>query len=145
MNVESASNDTIIPSDVWRQGLEEQLANWRLRLHALAAEIAKMNAERSVLEAKLKAAEAVLGRPLMPEINPDGRPLSIREGIELLMKDGKHRSGSLIRQSLVAAGFNSSKIGPTSGAFYNALARLAHRGVLVKSESGVYQMKTVRR
>lgn len=127
--------------DGWQTGLDEQLAGWRLRLRTVASEIAHLQAERENLEQKLKAAEVLLGRPHMPELHEEDRPLSVREAVESLMKDGKARNGNEIRRALIAAGFDATKVGTTSGAFYNALSRLVDRNVLEKSEKGTYRVK----
>lgn len=127
--------------DAWQTALDEQLSGWRLRLRTLSAEIAKALAEREELEAKLKAAEILLGRPHIPEMHEEDRPLTVREATASLMKDGKPRNANEIRAALVAAGYDPSKVGTTSGAFYNALTRLIQTGVLKKSETGVYRLK----
>lgn len=127
--------------EAWKAALDEELSAWRLRSRTLAAEIAKLQAERDTLEQKLKAAEILLGRPHIPEMHDEDRVLSVREVIASLMQDGKARNAPEIRAALIAAGIDPSKVGTASGAFYNALARLTQRDVLVKSDSGVYRLK----
>ncbi len=126
--------------DAWKAALDDQLTGWRLRARTLTAEIARLQSERDDLEQKLKAAEILLGRPHIPEMHEEDRALTVREAIASLMQDGKSRNPNEIRAALIAAGYDASKVGTTSGAFYNALTRLIEKSILVKSERGVYRL-----
>lgn len=127
--------------EVWKMALDGQLSAWRLKLRSLGSEIVRLQLEHAELEGKLKAAEVLLGRPHIPEMHEDDRPLSVREAVHSLMKDGKPRDGGEIRAALIAAGYDASKVSTHTGAFYTALARLVDKGVLTKNERGVYRLK----
>lgn len=139
-NAEEQNEDTE-SMDAWKAALDAELSAWRLRSRTLGGEIAKLQAERDELDQKARAAEILLGRPHIPEMHDEDRVLNVREAIASLMQDGKPRNAPDIRAALVAAGFDASKVGTASGAFYNALARLTQRDVLVKSDAGVYRLK----
>lgn len=141
MAIPMTHNPDSLQTDSWKVALDGQLSGWRLRARTLAAEIAQLQEERDRLESQIKAAETLLGRPHIPEMHVEDRPLSVREAIHSLMKDGKSRDGAEIRAALIAAGYDASKIGTHTGAFYTALGRLVDKSILTKSERGVYRLK----
>lgn len=127
----------------WKGALDDQLSGWRLRARKLASHIAELQEEHSKLEEQIKAAEILLGKPHIPEMHDDDKPMSVREMVYSLMRDGKPRDGADIRAALVAAGVEPAKISTSTGAFYSALGRLVDKKLLVKTERGVYRLPGV--
>jgi len=126
--------------DSWKGALDAQLSGWRLRARKLTAEIADLQEERSKLEEQIRAAEVLLGRPHIPGMHDEDKPMSVREMVQELMKDGKPRDGADIRAALIAAGIEPAKVSTNTGAFYTALGRLVDKKFLTKSDRGVYRL-----
>lgn len=101
--------------------------------------ISVSTAERAVIQAKIEAAETLLGKksamgaPRTPEI-------PMKKLVAELMADGVRRNPTEIREALIARGVDPIRVGSDSGNFYNAVRRLMLDGYIAKEADSRYRL-----